>query len=192
MAPPPPTTTSRAGGGVWGFILVFICAIVTIDVLYIHQKGFRQSLEAHGIEFNPPQPEQHQEKPWEKKKDGSDEEEGFPPEKNPVEQMEEMKAAQEEQMKAAEEENEESDENERVADADEQDNGHKVAGLSCKNYGGPSDEDAAEMVFWQDIPEDALFVSPYKRNETQYLTFEPDEGGWNNIRMRYGGEKLPS
>lgn len=52
--------------------------------------------------------------------------------------------------------------------------GHKVAGLSCKMYGGPSDEDAAEMVFWRDIPEDAGFVSPHKRkNDTQYLTFEP-------------------
>jgi hypothetical protein len=50
---------------------------------------------------------------------------------------------------------------------------HKVAGLSCKAYGGPSDEDAAEMVYWRDIPVDASFVSPFKRKEEQYLTFEP-------------------
>jgi GDP-fucose protein O-fucosyltransferase len=50
---------------------------------------------------------------------------------------------------------------------------HKVAGLSCKPYGGPSDEDAAEMVYWQDIPVDASFVSPFKSKEQQYLTFEP-------------------
>jgi hypothetical protein len=50
---------------------------------------------------------------------------------------------------------------------------HKVAGLSCKAYGGPSDEDAAEMVYWQDIPVDASFVSPFKSKEKQYLTFEP-------------------
>jgi hypothetical protein len=80
---------------------------------------------------------------------------------------------------------------------------HKVAGLSCKAYGGPGDEHAAEMVYWQDIPLDASFVSPFKSKEEQYLTFEPgtfvdlvsivsldlvltqslDEGGWNNIRM---------
>jgi hypothetical protein len=52
---------------------------------------------------------------------------------------------------------------------------HKVAGLSCAKYGGPSDEIAAEMVYWRDIPSDAKFVSPFKRarSETQYLTFEP-------------------
>jgi hypothetical protein len=80
---------------------------------------------------------------------------------------------------------------------------HKVAGLTCKAYGGPSDEHAAEMVYWQDIPVDASFVSPFKSKEEQYLTFEPgafvdlvsivsldlvltqslDLGGWNNIRM---------
>jgi hypothetical protein len=50
---------------------------------------------------------------------------------------------------------------------------HKVSGLSCKAYGGPNDEDAAEMVYWRDIPVDASFVSPFKRKEEQYLTFEP-------------------
>ena len=50
---------------------------------------------------------------------------------------------------------------------------HKVAGLSCKAYGGPRDEDAAEMVYWKDIPVDATFISPFKRKEEQYLTFEP-------------------
>ena len=62
---------------------------------------------------------------------------------------------------------------------------HKVAGLSCDKHGGPPDELAAEMVYWQDIPTDAKYVSPYKHTgpEPKYLTFEPDEGGWNNIRM---------
>jgi len=62
---------------------------------------------------------------------------------------------------------------------------HKVAGLSCTAYGGPPDEVAAEMVYWRDIPQDAAYVSPYKSYGPQkkYLTFEPDEGGWNNIRM---------
>ena len=50
---------------------------------------------------------------------------------------------------------------------------HRVAGLSCKAYGGPSDGTAAEMVYWQDIPVDASFVSPFKSKEEQYLTFEP-------------------
>jgi len=151
--------SSSRGGGLWGFVLVFICAIVTIDVLYIHQKGFRQSLEAHGIGFSPPQPEQRQEKPWEKKEEKAQVE-------DPPEEKVEEKVAEEEEKEAVEEKEDEPEE------AEDQD-GHKVAGLSCKNYGGPSDEDAAEMVFWRDIPEDAAFVSPYKRNETQYLTFEP-------------------
>jgi len=70
------------------------------------------------------------------------------------------------------------------------DRNHKVAGLSCKSHGGPVDEAFLqdEMVYWRDIPSDAHFQSPYakangKSNGTKYLTFENDEGGWNNIRM---------
>lgn len=148
----PSRTRNRSGGGIWGFVLVLVCVIVTIDVLYIHQKGFRQTLESHGIGFSPPPPEQQPEK--------------FPPVKNVAENMEDLKAAQEEQMKQAEEQ-------ESPEQTNEDSGVHKVAGLSCKKYGGPSDKDAAEMVFWNDIPQDAVFVSPYKRNETQYLTFEP-------------------
>jgi len=64
-------------------------------------------------------------------------------------------------------------------------NRHTLAGLSCEKYGGPSDEAAAEMVYWSDIPTDSSYVSPFKKKTTavQYMTFEPDEGGWNNIRM---------
>ena len=62
---------------------------------------------------------------------------------------------------------------------------HKIAGLNCDAHGGPSSEHAAEMVYWQDIPTDAQYVSPFKHvgPDLKYLTFEPDEGGWNNIRM---------
>jgi hypothetical protein len=59
---------------------------------------------------------------------------------------------------------------------------HRVAGLSCEAYGGPSDDEQAtrEMVYWRDIPEDADFESPLKHESNeQFLTFEPDEGGWS-------------
>jgi hypothetical protein len=58
-----------------------------------------------------------------------------------------------------------------------------LSGLSCAAYGGLSLEAAHEVVYWEDIPLDAHHVSPLKRQQTQYLTFEPDAGGWNNIHM---------
>jgi GDP-fucose protein O-fucosyltransferase len=87
---------------------------------------------------------------------------------------------------------------------------HRVAGLSCERYGGPptsSIQELEEMIYWKDVPSDAQYVSPFldptlhpenhnhrttTTTQTQhpqpqysyhYLTFEPDEGGWNNIRM---------
>ena len=41
------------------------------------------------------------------------------------------------------------------------------------------------MVYWRDIPGDSAFLTPFKKvgPQVKYLTFEPDEGGWNNIRM---------
>ena len=61
-----------------------------------------------------------------------------------------------------------------------------VAGLNCEKFGGPSMEAAQEMVYWEDIPSDAEWISPFhskhRNGGTQYLTFEPDQGGWNNIR----------
>ena len=62
----------------------------------------------------------------------------------------------------------------------------RVAGLNCDKYGGPSPEEAQEMVYWEDIPSDAEWISPFhykhRQRPTQYMTFEPDRGGWNNIR----------
>lgn len=59
---------------------------------------------------------------------------------------------------------------------------HKVAGLSCADHGGPSDDFAKEMVFWSDIEADEDYKSPFY-DEEKYVTFEPDHGGFNNIRM---------
>ena len=58
-----------------------------------------------------------------------------------------------------------------------------LATLDCRPYGGPNN--AQEMVYWYDIPSDSLYTSPLspRRQQKQYMTFEPDGGGWNNIRM---------
>ena len=68
------------------------------------------------------------------------------------------------------------------ADSDASDFAH----LSCTEFGGPDDEFAQEMVYWKDIPSDSHYVSPFhvkKGQQKRYMTFEPDGGGWNNIRM---------
>jgi hypothetical protein len=60
----------------------------------------------------------------------------------------------------------------------------ELVGLQCESYGGgPTNETIAnEMVYWQDIPSDEDFVSPFYDPRHKFLTFEPDAGGWNNIR----------
>lgn len=69
---------------------------------------------------------------------------------------------------------------------------HPVAHLNCADHGGPTDPKIVdEMVFWSDIPTDSTYLSPMHPlrdprtpdDVERYLTFEPDHGGWNNIRM---------
>ena len=62
---------------------------------------------------------------------------------------------------------------------------HLVAGLSCESRGNSSIEAVNELVYWKDIKDDARWVSPFRDAgpSEKFLTFEPDEGGWNNIRM---------
>ena len=47
------------------------------------------------------------------------------------------------------------------------------------------DVDVDDIVYWNDPQgeRDRNFVSPFATPEEHYLTFEPDRGGWNNIRM---------
>jgi hypothetical protein len=42
-----------------------------------------------------------------------------------------------------------------------------VAHLSCAKHGGPEDEFSQEMVYWQDIPSDARYVSPFHSKHSQ-------------------------
>jgi len=89
---------------------------------------------------------------------------------------------------AEEEEEEELDVRERLADEpeneEEEEEKETLVGLNCKPHGGPINKLAEEMVFWEDIPTDNTFISPFqKEGQKQYLTFESDHGGWNNIRM---------
>ena len=67
--------------------------------------------------------------------------------------------------------------------------GHKLAGLRCQEkYGGPDDEYAErEMSFWSDIPSDESYKSPFMDETERFLAFEPDHGGWNNIRSEFVG-----
>ena len=64
---------------------------------------------------------------------------------------------------------------------------HSIAGLNCQDHGGPNDDQDVieEMIYWKDYPTDSQFQSPYKEYgpRDKYLTFEPDEGGWNNQRI---------
>jgi hypothetical protein len=66
-----------------------------------------------------------------------------------------------------------------------QDSFSELAGLNCSAYGGPLQKEASEMVYWRNIPADSKFVSPFHKAERQYMTFEPDGGGWNNIRYDF-------
>jgi len=53
---------------------------------------------------------------------------------------------------------------------------HDLAGLSCSDHGGPSNDLAKEMIYWSDIPSDDKFISPIgaRSSKRKYLTFEPD------------------
>eukprot|EP00547_Thalassionema_nitzschioides_P000183 CAMPEP_0194214692 /NCGR_PEP_ID=MMETSP0156-20130528/16033_1 /TAXON_ID=33649 /ORGANISM="Thalassionema nitzschioides, Strain L26-B" /LENGTH=610 /DNA_ID=CAMNT_0038943015 /DNA_START=47 /DNA_END=1879 /DNA_ORIENTATION=+ len=83
-----------------------------------------------------------------------------------------------ERVEEEEQQQEEEEENPRERERE------TLVGLNCDPHGGPSNELAEEMIFWEDIPSDNTYISPFqKQGKKQYLTFESDHGGWNNIRM---------
>jgi hypothetical protein len=50
-----------------------------------------------------------------------------------------------------------------------------ILSLSCEKFGGPSEEIAAEMVYWRQKPSNTNYTSPFRgvSNSTKYLTFTP-------------------
>ena len=65
-------------------------------------------------------------------------------------------------------------------------NGAKHGSISCQSDFGDFKLD--KIAYWNEPgPYDTEFVSPFAPKDTQlsrrYITFEPDKGGWNNIRM---------
>lgn len=66
--------------------------------------------------------------------------------------------------------------------ADDVEEEHRIAGLSCEKYGYELPTDVLhELIYWRDIPDDSNYKSPFY-DEEKFLAFEPDGGGWNNIR----------
>ena len=61
----------------------------------------------------------------------------------------------------------------------------RIAGLDCEPWGGP--KKAAEMVYWEDIPQDSKHASPFYKPDgpPQYFSFEMDFAGFNNVRWVY-------
>lgn len=65
--------------------------------------------------------------------------------------------------------------------------------LQCSSYYMDMEDEAesniaSEMVYWRNIESDKTFENYYQQKnrdngEEKFLTFEPDVGGWNNIRM---------
>jgi hypothetical protein len=45
----------------------------------------------------------------------------------------------------------------------------RLGTLTCDKFGGPSFEKAREMVYWQDIPSDAKYVSPFRQRHRHKL-----------------------
>jgi len=95
---------------------------------------------------------------------------------------------------------------------------HTLENLNCVDHNGPytgsyykgqrstigiEEQVVNEMVYWNDIPSDSNFVSPFhpsriprddstadyseeqEEEEEKFLSFEPDRAGWNNMRMSF-------
>jgi hypothetical protein len=122
----------------------------------------------------PPPIERQQQEVHENKKKGTN---ARPP---LIERQQQERHEQQQQQQARQREQDDKDFN--PSNVEQEDS--RLAGLDCQPFGGPDNELAEEMVYWEDIPQDQMWVSPFKSTTTpKYLTFEPDQGGWNNIRM---------
>jgi len=179
-----------------------ICALLSISANILHDDTFshhdnnNNSAIANAMKDFKSSAKHYRQKLVSQKRQGQSNNNENQEEKNTDDDSnEDVKEEEEDATNEGDEKEQEEEEEEEKNNSNESVGGttsstSRIASLKCDTFGGPSSSKAAEeMVYWRDVPSDSKFVSPFKKeknssdNQRQYLTFDPDGGGWNNIRM---------